>query len=85
MDLMVHVRGGVMVFHWAFRLCGPIGQLVTASWYVGAASTMAIKIAGGSLRRPPPIFHYYCLAAERSCSCSISVSCLSMIFAVLWR
>jgi hypothetical protein len=45
--------GGVMVFHWAFRLCGPIGQLVTASWYVGAASTMAIKIAGGSLRRPP--------------------------------
>jgi hypothetical protein len=45
-----------MVFHWAFRLCGPIGQLVTASWYVGAASTMAIKIAGGSLRRPPPSF-----------------------------
>jgi hypothetical protein len=39
--------------HWAFKLCGPIGWLVTASRFAGAVSTVAIKITDGSLRRPP--------------------------------
>jgi hypothetical protein len=53
MDLMVHVRGVVIVAHWAFRLCGSIGWFVTASRFAGAISTATIKTTGGPLHRPP--------------------------------
>jgi hypothetical protein len=76
------------VARWAFRLCGPIGRLVTMSRFASMVSTAAIKTVGGPLCCPPPIFHYCdCPAAahSRSRSCSISASCLSMIFAILRR
>jgi hypothetical protein len=41
------------VARWAFRFCGPIRRLVTVSRFAGAVSTAAIKIADGSLHRPP--------------------------------
>jgi hypothetical protein len=81
----VCVRGVVIVACWAFRLCGPIGRLITASRFTGAVSTAAIKIMGGSLLAQP-VFHYYdCPVATLSCSCSISASRLLTIFAILRR
>jgi hypothetical protein len=54
MDLMGRVRGGVIVARWAFRLCGPIGRLVTMSRFASMVSTAAIKTVGGPLCSPPP-------------------------------
>jgi hypothetical protein len=53
MDLRVRVRGVASVGRCAFRICGTIGRLVTASRFVGAVSTVAIKTADGSWRHPP--------------------------------
>jgi hypothetical protein len=38
--------------HWAFRLCGPIGWLVTACRFAGTISTTTIKTTDGSWHHP---------------------------------